>query len=59
MASTDISIPASRIAQSIHMTITVRGMNMLRWRMTVGGWMIGIAARIMGVGSVEVETKGR
>jgi hypothetical protein len=53
MASTTTTIPASRLAKNLTMTVRITGLRRLRCRFWLGGLLVSLAARVMGCG-IEV-----
>lgn len=58
MASTHMSIPASKITENVHMTVTLSGMKSWRVRMWLASKLVALAGLIAGFSvDVNVETR--
>lgn len=54
MASTNVSVPISRYTKDLKMTLTIKGLRVMRVRMWVGAQIVKFAAMVMGIGHFEV-----
>jgi hypothetical protein len=58
MASTDLNIPISNLMRYARLNVNLTGVPLFRARLTLGGWILKLAALVMGVGlHVDMEPR--